>query len=92
MSKKITLVVKKEIDAEDLIAQMEEFIRSYPSNNENAKKLRERIPKMKVLEINQIRNAETQEPFVTWKDENGKSHIIHIKPSHFKVWGYLNSL
>lgn len=83
-------ITTKKVERERMLKLFEEISNSFSNNNEISKQLVETIPSLKAIEIDRVRNAQCDVPFINCEMNDGTSKVIRILRWHKIIWGILD--
>ena len=83
-------ITTKKVEREKMLNLFKEISNNFSANNEISNQLVEIIPSLKAIEIDRVRNAQCDVPFINCEMNDGTSKVIRILRWHKIVWGILD--
>ena len=78
------------VEREKMLRLFKEISENFTNNNEISKQFIDVIPDLNVIEIDRVRNAECDVPFIACEMIDGTSKVIRILRWHKIIWGILD--
>lgn len=83
-------ITTTKVEREKMLKLFKEISNNFSNNNEISKQLVETIPSLKAIEIDRVRNAQCDVPFINCEMNDGTSKVIRILRWHKIIWGILD--
>lgn len=83
-------ITTKNVEREKMLKLFREISDNFSNNNEISKQFVEIIPDLKVIEIDRLRNAQCDVPFINCEMNDGTSKVIRILRWHKIIWSILD--